>query len=56
MEENIKFIKNLRYLSEQLEEFLVSAPAEEDCNDDENEMFADMENLLESTKRYLETL
>ena len=55
MEEEVKMIKSLRYLCEQLEDFLVNAPAIEDCNDLENKMFADMENLLESTKRYLES-
>lgn len=55
MEQKTKIIKNLRYLCEQLEDFLIEAPSEEDCNDLENKMFADMENLLESAKEYLES-
>lgn len=45
-------IKNLIW---QLQEFLENAPCEEDCGDKENDMYADMQNLLESANNYLES-
>lgn len=37
-----------------LQDLIENAPAEEDCTDEENDMYADMENLIESIKNYLE--
>lgn len=37
-----------------LRNLLENAPKEEDCTDEENDMYADMENLIESIENYLE--
>lgn len=36
-----------------LQDLIENAPAEEDCTDEENDMYADMENLIESIENYL---
>lgn len=49
------FLEELNKIYENLKDMLDFAPAEEDCNDEENEIFADMQNLIESIKCYKNT-
>lgn len=56
MEEEIKMIKKLENIVKELQDIIINAPMEKDCNKIENDMFADMENLIESTQNYLEYL
>ena len=51
----MEFKDDLRKLVWRLQEILENAPCEEYCGDLENEMYADMQNLLESTQNYLES-
>lgn len=46
--EELKKLKNI------LANILVTAPSEEKCTDEENELYADMQNLQESITEYLE--
>ena len=46
--ENLKFKKDLRKILWRLQDMLENAPAEEECTKEENDVFADMENLVES--------
>lgn len=50
----MEFKEQLKFILYKLEEILENAPMEEDCNDIENDMFADMQNLVESINAYLE--
>jgi hypothetical protein len=52
----MEFEKQLNGLVNELESILQQAPTEEYCTDEENDMFADMQNLLESITNYLESL
>lgn len=45
--EELKILKNI------LENILITAPLEEKCTDEENEIYADMQNLQESITEYL---
>lgn len=47
------FIIKLMAMQETLKEMLNFAPPEENCTDTENEMFANMQNLLESIENYI---
>ena len=47
---NNEELKNLKKL---LENILAVAPDEDDCTDEENEIYADMQNLQESVTEYL---
>ena len=49
------FLEELNKIYENLKDMLDFAPAEEDCSDEENEIFADMQNLIESIKCYKNT-
>ena len=49
------FLEELNKIYENLKDMLDFAPAEEDCSDEENEIFAGMENLIESIKCYKNT-
>ena len=44
---------NLKNLLWKLQDILENAPAEEDCTDEENTMYTDMTNLVESMNEYL---
>ena len=46
------FIIKLIAMQETLKDMLEFAPPEEDCTDTENEMFANMQNLIESIENY----
>ena len=41
------FLEELNKIYENLKDMLDFAPAEEDCSDEENEIFADMQNLIQ---------
>lgn len=47
---NNEELKNLKNI---LENILIIAPSEEKCTDEENELYADMQNLQESITEYL---
>ena len=45
--------EKIKNLNKTLIEFLTAAPAEEDCSELENQIYADMQNLQESITEYL---
>ena len=47
---NNEELKNLKNI---LENILITAPLEEKCTDEENKLYADMQNLQESITEYL---
>lgn len=47
---NNEGLKNLKNI---LKNILITAPSEEKCTDEENELYADMQNLQESITEYL---
>ena len=47
---------NLKKIILNLQETLENAPSENKCTDLENEMYADMQNLLESMQNLLESM
>lgn len=53
MTNNIFFLQRLNHMHNELEFFLDHAPAEDDCSNMENEMYADMANLKNSIELVL---
>ena len=52
---NIMELKNdLQDLLLRLRNLLENAPEEEECTDEQNDMYSDMANLVESIENYLE--
>ena len=45
--------KRLRSLLFEIEQILLNAPEEDECTDEENEVYADMQNLKESLENIL---
>lgn len=44
---------NIKHLACELKNILKNAPYEENCNNIENEMYSNMQNLLESIQNYI---
>ena len=45
--------KRLRSLLFEIEQVLLNAPEEDECTDEENEIYADMQNLKESLEKII---
>lgn len=45
--------KRLRSLLFEIEQILLNAPEEDECTDEENEVYADMQNLKESLENII---
>lgn len=54
MQERWEILKRLTLLQEFISDFLVEAPGEEYCTEEENGVFADMQNLKESINRFFD--
>lgn len=55
LKEHKEFYKKIETLQNVLKDFLNNAEDEDLCSDEENDMYADMQNLVESIDNFLES-
>lgn len=55
LKEHKEFYKKIETLQNVLKDFLNNAEDESLCSDEENDMYADMQNLVESIDSFLES-
>lgn len=51
VKENWALFVRLSFLQDEITDFLSEAPTEEECSDEENEVFANLQNLKESIEQ-----